>query len=95
MLERRLSELGLSMDPVMDIGSVEAIIRIIRGGYGVACLPQYVISDYVDRNELVTLDTGDHGININSYFLCSSERWINPAMKEFVRVVNMVESYSK
>lgn len=95
MLERRLSELGLSMDPVMDIGSVEAIIRIIRGGYGVACLPQYVISDYVDRNELVTLDTGDHGINMNSYFLCSSERWINPAMKEFVRVVNMVESYSK
>lgn len=95
MLERRLSELGLSMDPVMDIGSVEAIIRIIRGGYGVAFLPQYVISDYLDRNELVTLDTGEHGIDMNSYFLCSSERWINPAMKEFVRVVNMVESYSK
>ena len=35
----------------------------------------------------------DPGIDMNSYFLCSSERWINPVMKEFIRIVNMVESY--
>lgn len=93
MLERRLADRGINLDPVMDIGSVEAIIRIIRGGYGVAFLPRYVIADHVERKELVTLDIRDPGIDMNSYFLCSSERWINPVMKEFIRIVNMVESY--
>ena len=67
--------------------------RIIRGGYGVAYLPEYVISDYVERKELAGLDVKDPGIGLRSYFLCSSERWINPAMREFIRIVNMVESY--
>lgn len=92
VLDKRLLKLGIDMEPVMDIGSVEAIVRIIRGGYGVAFLPQYVISDYQD--ELITLDTGDHGIDMNSYYLCSSERWINPAMKEFIKLVNSTEGYS-
>lgn len=93
MLERRLADRGINLDPVMDIGSVEAIIRIIRGGYGVAFLPRYVIADHVERKALVTLDIRDPGIDMNSYFLCSSERWINPVMKVFIRIVNMVESY--
>jgi len=71
----------------MDIGSVEAIIRILRGGFGVALLPEYVVSDYIDKGELVKMNVKGHEISMKSYYLCSKDRWINPLMKEFIRLV--------
>ena len=72
------------MEPVMDIGSVEAIVRILRGGYGVALLPEYVVADLADSGVLARLDVKDPGIKMSSYYLRSKDRWINPAMREFI-----------
>ena len=87
ILEDALYRQGIEMDPVMDIGSVEAIVRILRGGFGVALLPEYVVSDLIENGELAKLDIKDHGIRMNSYYLCSKDRWINPVMKAFIRMV--------
>jgi len=87
ILEKKLLRMGIEFEPVMDIGSVEAIIQILRGGFGVALLPEYVVSDYIDIGELVKMEVKDHDISMNSYYLCSKDRWINPVMKEFIRVV--------
>ena len=87
ILEKKLLRMGIEFEPVMDIGSVEAIIQILRGGFGVALLPEYVVSDYIDIGELVKMEVKDHDISMNSYYLCSKDRWISPVMKEFIRVV--------
>ena len=87
ILEDALYRQGIEMDPVMDIGSVEGIVRILRGGFGVALLPEYVVSDLIETGELAKLDIKDHGIRMNSYYLCSKDRWINPVMKAFIRMV--------
>ena len=87
ILEDALYRQGIELDPVMDIGSVEAIVRILRGGFGIALLPEYVVSGLIENGELVKLNIKDHGIRMNSYYLCSKDRWINPAMKEFIRMV--------
>lgn len=87
ILEKTLFRMGIELDPVMDIGSVEAIVRILRGGFGVALLPEYVVSGLIESGELVKLNINDHGIRMNSYYLCSKDRWINPVMKEFIRIV--------
>ena len=87
ILEDALYRQGIEMDHVMDIGSVEAIVRILRGGFGVALLPEYVVSDLIENGELAKLDIKDHGIRMNSYYLCSKDRWINPVMKAFIRMV--------
>jgi len=73
----------------MNIGSVEAIIRILLGGFGVALLPEYVASDHIDKGELAEIKANDHEINMNSYYLCSKDRWINPAMREFIRMLTL------
>lgn len=87
ILEKKLLRMGIEFVPVMDIGSVEAIIQILRGGFGVALLPHYVVSDYIDKGELIKMKMEDCDISMNSYYLCSKDRWINPVMKEFIRVV--------
>lgn len=87
ILEDALYRQGIELDPVMDIGSVEAIVRILRGGFGIALLPEYVVSGPIENGELAKLNIKDHGIRMNSYYLCSKDRWINPVMKEFIRMV--------
>ncbi len=89
ILEKNLFRMGIELKPVMDIGSVEAIIRILSGGFGIALLPEYVASDYIDKGELVKMDITGPVINMNSYYLCSKNRWINPAMREFMRIVTL------
>ena len=37
-------------------------------------------------NELKELNVSDIDIKLNVYYLCSKERWINPVMKEFIRM---------
>jgi DNA-binding transcriptional LysR family regulator len=95
ILEKTLFRQGLELDPVMDIGSVEAIVRILRGGFGVALLPEYVVSGLIESGELAKLNVNDQEIRMNSYYLCSKDRWIDPVMKEFIRMVqhqtNIVE----
>ena len=86
ILEDALYRQGIELDPVMDIGSVEAIVRILRGGFGIALLPEYVVSGLIENGELAKLNIKDHGIRMNSYYLCSKDRWINPVMKEFIRM---------
>lgn len=87
ILEKKLLMMGMELEPVMDIGSVEAIIRILLGGFGVALLPEYVVSDYIEKGVLTEIKADHHGISMNSYYLCSKDRWINPAMREFIRIV--------
>jgi len=87
ILEKKLLMIGMELEPVMDIGSVEAIIRILLGGFGVALLPEYVVSDYIEKGVLTEIKADHHGISMNSYYLCSKDRWINPAMREFIRIV--------
>ncbi|MBR1987048.1 MAG: LysR family transcriptional regulator [Mogibacterium sp.] len=93
ILEKKLFRMGIDLEPVMDIGSVEAIIRILRGGYGVALLPEYVAADYIDNDELIKVQVKDHGLSMNSYYLCSKDRWINPVMSEFIRIVTLNEKH--
>lgn len=49
-------------------------------------------SSYADHvlPELIRMDVKDHDISMNSYYLCSKDRWINPVMKEFIKVVTLV-----
>lgn len=89
ILEKKLLGMGIEFEPVMDIGSVEAIIQILRGRFGVALLPEYVVSDYINKGELIKMEVSDYDISMNSYYLCSKDRWINPVMKEFIRLVNI------
>lgn len=87
ILEKELLKMGMELQPVMDIGLVEAIIRIMLGGFGVALLPGYVASGYIEKGELAEIKVKDYEIKMNSYYLCSKDRWINPAMREFIRIL--------
>ena len=42
--------------------------------------------EYLKNGELKELNISDIDIKLNVYYLCSKECWINPVMKEFIRM---------
>jgi len=94
-LNRELRRRNIELKPVMDMSSVGAIVDILLGGYGISFLPEFVVSEYIEKGELVVMDVEDIDIDLYSYFVCSSERWINPAMKEFMKHVEQCLAQSR
>lgn len=77
----------LEYKPIMDIGSVKAILKMLIEGVGISLLPEYVVSEYIHNGKLSVLDVADLDISMQSYFLCSRNRWINPVMKAFIEMI--------
>ena len=85
-LDRELRRQGVELKPAMEIGSVGAITNILLNGYGCSFVPEFAVAKYVERGDLKLLDVSDIDISIYSYFICSKDRWINPIMREFIRI---------
>ena len=49
-------------------------------------VPEFAVLDHIRKGDLVRLDISDMGIELYSYFIYSKDRWINPVMKEFIRI---------
>jgi len=87
LLERELRKQDIEMEPVMEMGSVGAIVNVMLGGYGTSYIPRFMVEKYLDNGELMELKTEDIDIDIYSYYICNRYRWINPVMQAFIRVV--------
>ena len=86
ILEKKLLEHGLQMPSSMDVGSVEAIIRILLSGFGTSFIPAYTVADLLEQGRLVQLKSKGYDIEFQSGLLCNPSRWINPIMQEFIRI---------
>ncbi|MBR5429815.1 MAG: LysR family transcriptional regulator [Firmicutes bacterium] len=87
-LEEQLQRRGLSVEPALVLGSAVGIVNVIRGGFGTSFIPRYAAARYLDSGELAELSVRDMDIEVYTYFLYSRHRWLNPAMREFIRVVD-------
>ncbi|MBQ3611687.1 MAG: substrate-binding domain-containing protein, partial [Firmicutes bacterium] len=86
-LEKELRKRGIEPEPVIEMGSPGAIINMIIDGYGISYIPKFMAEKYIECGQLVEIDVEGIDINMHSYYLCSRHRWMNPIMKEFIRVV--------
>jgi len=87
-LEREFVSRGIEFSPVMDIGSVGAIINMLLSGYGVSFLPEFTVREQIKKGELAALKLKDEiSVELYASYICSPDRWINPVMKEFIRIV--------
>ena len=70
----------------MEIGSVGAIVNMLLSGFGTAFIPEFAVEKHLAAGELAELKTEGIDIDLYSYFIYSKDRWINPVMKEFIRI---------
>ena len=82
---------GIELSPIMEMGSTNAIINVLLGGYGTSFLPEYTVRKHIKDGTLARIDVKDIDVDMYSFFLCSRDRWINPVMQAFIDIVNKSE----
>lgn len=87
ILEKYLRKNNVEIREAMELGSVAAIVQLMLRGFGVSFIPAFMAKDHIRSGELVRLHASDFELTLQSYFLCSRDRWINPIMREFIRII--------
>jgi DNA-binding transcriptional LysR family regulator len=72
---------------VLTMKNLSVIKELICNGYGISYLPEFALSDEIEKNQLAVI----RGINIDTQFktvlLCHQEKWISPGMQAFIDIV--------
>lgn len=69
---------------VLETGSVQAIKQFTMSGLGISLLPKVAVSQELEENKLVKLNYCGPDLNIYSQVLYHKDKWISPAIKEFM-----------
>lgn len=85
LLEEKLAELSLEVQPVLEIGSTELICSLVEQGAGISFLPEYVIKDRVKAGTLVCLPVSGLEIHVWKQLLYHRNKWVSPQMERILK----------
>ena len=85
LLEEKLAELSLEIQPVLEIGSTELICSLVEQGAGISFLPEYVIKDRVEAGTLVCLPVSGLEIHVWKQLLYHRNKWVSPQMEKVLQ----------
>lgn len=87
-LNKFANDIGVQLEPVLEIGSVSAIINILEGGYGVSYLPYFVVQQASEDGNLALIDVSCPDPELKSNIICHKGKWIDPVIKNFIEFIN-------
>jgi DNA-binding transcriptional LysR family regulator len=91
LVERALLERGLKVEPVMSLGSTEAIKRAVMEGVGVAIVSGLAVGLEVAAGKLAALRVKGLSVERRCYLLAAKGRHPSVAVQGFVRMVEAVD----
>lgn len=92
-LERLLSERGLRISPVLEIGNTETIINLLKRGMGVSFLPEFTVRKELKKGKLVQITTDLPGVKMYSQLFYHKNKWVTPQMQAFVNMMTGEQAY--
>lgn len=81
LMEERLAELSLEVEPVLEIGSTDLICQLICQGPEISFLPDYVTRQGVEEGKLVYLSVEGFQIEIWKQLLYHRNKWLSPQLE--------------
>ena len=82
--ERILKDNGIKPNNTLETGSVQAIKQFTMSGLGITFLPEIAVKDEVKAGKLIPLNWAGPDLNIISQVIYHKDKWISPALKEFI-----------
>nr|WP_297935694.1 LysR family transcriptional regulator [uncultured Blautia sp.] len=86
-LEGLLSERELLIEPILEIGNTETIIKLLKKRMGVSFLPEFTVHKELETGKLARLYTDLPGVTMHSQLLYHKNKWLTPQMKSFIKLV--------
>lgn len=87
-LEQLLAERELRIEPVLEIGNTETIIKLVKKGMGMSFLPEFTVKKEMKRGRLLRLSTDVPEIRMYCQLLYHKNKHITPQMKAFMELVH-------
>lgn len=87
-LDDQLAGMHLAVEPFLEIGNTEVIVRMLLRNMGVSFLPEFVVRDRIESGELVRLDVNDVHVEQSLQLLCHRGKWITPAMQAMIDMLS-------
>ena len=81
LMEERLAALSLEVVPVLELGNVELLCRLVAQGAGISFLPDYATEPYVEEGKICRLPVADFEIEVWEQLLYHRDKWVTPQMK--------------
>lgn len=95
-LENILTNCTVKPNVALETGSVQAIKQFTMSGLGITLLPKVAVEDEINSGKLIPLNWSGPDFQIISQVLYHKDKWISPALREFLKLSkNFMESYFK
>lgn len=82
-----LRERDITLEPSLELWSIESIKRSVMSRLGVACLPRFTVEEELRQGLLAELPTRLPGHELRAICAYERGRWMSPAMDCFLRVL--------
>ncbi|MGI6262337.1 MAG: LysR substrate-binding domain-containing protein [Succiniclasticum sp.] len=84
LMEEQMAARSLEINPVLETGETEHIVRLVSQGLGLSCLPEYAFRDALNRGEIVRLPVEDFHLDVWLQFLRHRDKWLSPALDRVI-----------
>lgn len=85
LMDEKLAEMSLEIQPVLEIGSTRQISSLVKQGLGVSYLPDYVTAKEKAAGAIVYLDVHDFEIEVWKQLLYHRDKWVSPQMSSVLQ----------
>ncbi len=86
-LEQLLTEQELRIEPILEIGNTETIIKLLKRGMGYSFLPKCTVRQELENEELVQIQTDFPVVKMYCQLLYHKNKWLTPQMNAFIQLV--------
>lgn len=91
-LDRSLSELDLSIEPLVEAGNTETLVHLAERGVGATFVPRFSAQRELDQGSLVEFATQLAPVQMETQLLYHTGKWLAPHMKLFIDVLDKLVS---
>lgn len=83
-LDNQLAQMDLDIEPFLEIGNTDVIVKLLLQNMGISFLPEFVVRETLESGELVKLDVRDVQVQLSRQLICHKGKWITPAMQAMI-----------
>lgn len=84
LLDKELATRSMEITPILEIGDVRHICKLVETGAGLSFIPDYASDEGVNSGLLVRLPVTDIDIKLWKQMIYHRDKWISPAMQAVI-----------
>ena len=87
IFEEELAKKSIEIEPALEIGRTDLIIKLLENSNGISYLPDFVTASKVESGKLVRLDISDFKTDVWKQLIYHKNKWKSRIFKSFIEYV--------